>query len=168
VSAVRVGRVGRPHGLDGSFYVLDPWPGLLVVGASVEVGGEVREVERRAGTDVRPIVRLAGCEDRESAEAMRGADLLVDRAEAPALEEDEWWAEDLEGCRVHDGERDIGEVQRLLALPSCEVLEVRRDGDDGGDLLLVPLVGDAVRAVDVQARRIEVDLEFLGEAGGEA
>ena len=59
---------------------------------------------RRAGTDERPIVRLDGVDDREAAEALRGAELLVPRDDAPALEEDECWAEDLEGCRVVDGD----------------------------------------------------------------
>ena len=30
--------------------------------------------------------------------------------------------------------------------------------------LLVPMVRDAVREIDVAARRIDVDLDFLGEA----
>jgi 16S rRNA processing protein RimM len=51
-------------------------------------------------------------------------------------------------------------VRRMLALPSCEVLEVERDGDD----LLVPLVRDAVRSVDVDAGVVDVDLAFLDEA----
>ena len=55
----------------------------------------------------------------------------------------------------------MGEVRRLLALPSCEVLEVARPG--GVADLLVPLVKDAVRAVDTARRVIDVDLEFLGE-----
>ena len=49
----------------------------------------------------------------------------------------------------------------MLSLPSCEVLEVTREGD-GGELL-VPLVGDAVREVDLEGRSIDVDLRFLGE-----
>ncbi len=76
----------------------------------------------------------------------------------PPLGEDEWWAEDLEGCTVHDGGRRVGTVRRLLALPSCEVLEVEREDGE----LLVPLVSDAVRAVDVAGRTIDVDLRFLG------
>jgi 16S rRNA processing protein RimM len=55
----------------------------------------------------------------------------------------------------------VGVVARVLALPSCEVLEVTRG--DGGELL-VPLVSDAVRVVDIQAREIDVDLSFLGES----
>ncbi len=77
--------------------------------------------------------------------------------------DDEWFAEDLEGCRVVDGERELGVVRRLLALPSCEVLEVERPG--AGDLL-VPMVRDAIRRVDVGARVIDVDAAFLGEQGG--
>jgi 16S rRNA processing protein RimM len=55
----------------------------------------------------------------------------------------------------------VGTVRRLVPLPSCEALEVERS--DGGEDLLVPLVRDAVREVDVAARRVEIDLSFLGE-----
>jgi len=153
------GRVGRPHGLDGSFHVVDARPDLLALGA-VTLGDRSLRVLRRAGTDERPILRLEGVADRGAAESLRGSALLVDRAEAPDLEEDEWYAEDLEGCLVVDGDRSLGRVRRLLALPSCEVLEVERAGAPD---LLVPLVRDAVRSVDVTARRIDVDSAFLGE-----
>jgi 16S rRNA processing protein RimM len=160
---LHAGRVGRPHGLDGSFYVTQARVALLEEGRSLLVGDREDEIVRRAGTDARPIVRLASCTTRTDAEALRGTDLRVPRAEAPALEEDEWWPEQLEGCAVHDGEREVGTVRRLLALPSCEVLEVARPAGSGGDLL-IPLIQDAVRAVDVDAKRIDVDLAFLGEA----
>lgn len=158
---LHAGRVGRPHGLDGSFHVTRPQPALLAEGVTLTVDGRPERVVRVAGTDARPIVRLASCTSRTAAEALRGRDLLLARADAPPLEEDEWWPEELEGCRVHDGERTVGVVRGLLALPSCEVLEVAREG--GGDDLLVPLIRDAVRAVDVAERRIEIDVEFLGE-----
>lgn len=158
VSRLRAGRIGRPHGLDGSFYVIDGNPQLLDLGARVLVDGQSMLIARRAGDDRRPIVRLDGCEDRHGAELLRGREMTVERDVAPELEEDEWWAEDLEGCLVRDGEREIGRVRRLLALPSCEALEVERE--DGRDLL-VPLVADAVRRVDVDAREIEIDLRFL-------
>jgi 16S rRNA processing protein RimM len=83
------------------------------------------------------------------------------RETVPELEADEWWAHDLEGCQVRDGSVVVGVVTRLLGLPSCEVLEVARKG--GGDALLVPLVKDAVRAVDIERQTIDVDLRFLGE-----
>lgn len=111
-------------------------------------------------------MRVSGCGSREAADRLRGLELLVDRSAAPALGEEEWWPEELEGCAVLDGDRHVGVVVALLALPSCEVLEVDRSGVAGqaAEPLLVPLVGDAVRSVDVGARRIDVDLAFLGEA----
>ena len=158
------GVVGRPHGLDGSFHVVRPRPQLLQEGARVRVEAEGQasehEIVRRAGTEERPIVRLEGASGRDAAEALRGGSLLVARAAAPPLDDDEYWAEDLEGAAVRDGEVDVGVVRRLLAMPSCEVLEVERAGAPD---LLVPLVRDAVRAIDVAARVIDVDLAFLGE-----
>jgi 16S rRNA processing protein RimM len=156
--------VGVPHGLDGSFLVAEPNPLLLPAGGQVWIDGVPRTIERRAGHDRRLILRLDGCATREDAEALRGSLLHVARDGAPPLEEDEWWAEELEGCAVVDGQRAVGVVRRLLALPSCEVLEVER-ADGSGDLL-VPLVGDAVRTVDVAARSIDIDLAFLGEMPG--
>lgn len=157
---LHAGRVGRPHGLDGSFHVTQPRAALLDAAGTLIVGDREDEVVRRAGTDARPILRLASCTTRTAAEALRGTDLFVPRALAPELEEDEWWPEQLEGCAVFDGEREVGVVRELRALPSCEVLHVARDGREE---LLVPLIQDAVRSVDVEARRIDIDLEFLGE-----
>ena len=157
---LHAGRVGRPHGLDGSFHVTRPNTQLLGTAESVMVDDREFEITRRAGTPQRLILRLADHDDRAAAEALRGKDLLVARAEAPELGPDEWWADDLVGCSVHDGERAVGTVRRLVELPSCEMLEVQRAG--GGELL-VPLVTDAVREVDLEQRTIDVDLRFLGE-----
>ena len=160
--ALVAGRVGRPHGLDGSFYVTRPRPRLLTLGAAVTVAGRAAPIVRRAGTEQRPIVRLEGVDDRAAAEALRGMELAVDGGLAPALGEDEWWAHELEGCEVVDGEEILGTVTRLVELPSCEALEVRTP--QGGEPVLVPMVKDAVRRVAPAQRRIEVDLDFLGLA----
>jgi 16S rRNA processing protein RimM len=152
---LEAGRVGRAHGRDGSFHVIGPRPRLLTLGTPTDLG----EIVRRVGTDEKPVVRLRGCETREAAERLQGSVLRVALADAPALDEGEYWAHELEGCAVTDGERAVGTVRRMLELPSVEVLEVARDG---GEELLVPMVGDAVRAVDVAGRRVDVDLGFLG------
>ena len=158
------GRVGRPHGLDGSFHVLEPRAALLELGATVRIGDRETEIVRRAGTDDRPIVRLDGVDTREAAGALRGVELLMPRSAAPPLEDDEWWAEDLVGCRVVDGARELGRVERLRPLPSCEALEVAA----GDETFLVPLVRDAVRSVDVAAKVIDVDVAFLGDTAPES
>jgi 16S rRNA processing protein RimM len=151
-----IGVVGRPHGLDGSFHVTAARGALLHEGAVLTVAGAPRTIERRAGTDEHPIVRLSGCGARGG-----GAQLEIEDEALPPLGPDEYWAEELEGATVLDGERELGVVRRLLALPSCECLEVARAG--GGPDLLVPLVRDAIRSIDVAAARIDVDSRFLGE-----
>lgn len=158
IDLLSAGRVGRPHGLDGSFHVTRSRPALLALGGMLRIGGLVREIVRRAGTEDRPILRLDGVSDRAGAERLRGEELLVARSAAPPLPAGEYWAEDLQGCTVvtSDG-RPLGIVQRLRALPSCEVLEVGE--------LLVPMVGDAVLSIDLAEQRIVVDAEFLGVAG---
>jgi 16S rRNA processing protein RimM len=145
---VTAGRVGRAHGLDGSFYVESPAE-PLELGAEVTIAGRVARIERRAGTDPRPILRLSGVDDRSAAEALKGEPILVAGGD---LAEGEYLSADLVGCTVPG----IGEVRRVVQGPSCDVLEI---GDDG---LLVPFVSDAITRVDTDAAVIEVDTAFLG------
>jgi 16S rRNA processing protein RimM len=151
---VEAGRIGRAHGLDGSFYVTRPLNDALAA-ETVRVGDVATAVVRRSGTAAKPILRLAAFSSRTEIEAVRGEPLWVPR-ETVELDEDEFWADDLVGLRVVDGEREVGVVAKVRELPSCEVLEV-------GDLL-IPLVDDAVRTVDLEAGVVDVDLEFLGES----
>jgi 16S rRNA processing protein RimM len=159
-SKLRAGRIGRPHGLDGSFYVAEPNVLLLDQGQRLLVGERAVVVSQRRGTDERPIIRLDQLGERTAVEALRDQPLVARRDQAPELPDGEWWAEDLEGCKVLSAGREIGIVSRLIGLPSCEALQVERL--DGGEELLVPLVWDAVPEVDVDRREIQIDLEFLG------
>ena len=126
----------------------------LLAGRDELLLGDRRVVlTRHDGTPEKPILRFDGCASREEAEALRGTELRVPESEAPPLQEGEFWARDLAGCRVTDGEREVGVVERMIALPSCEALEV-------GDRL-IPLVRDAIRSIDLPGRRIDVDLGFV-------
>jgi 16S rRNA processing protein RimM len=160
---LQAGRVGRAHGLDGSFVVTKPRARLLVNGGRVQVAGTDTEIIRRDGTDAKPLLRLAAFKTREQADSLRGEDLLVPRVDAPPLGEDEWLAEDLEGLKVIDGKFEVGTVMKLLTYPSCDILEVKREGQ--GDLL-IPLVSDAVRTVDIEAGTVDVNLEFIEGSDG--
>jgi 16S rRNA processing protein RimM len=136
-----VGRVGRAHGYDGSFYV-NGADSDFAVGTQVSVAGHEGVVERRAGTDERPLIRLSGFDPRGHA----GEALLVDEP----LAEDEYAADQLVGVEV----LGVGRVTRVVNGPSCDVLEV-------GDVL-IPFISDAIRSVDTERRVIEVDRDFLG------
>ncbi len=157
------GRVGRPHGLDGSFYVTRPRPRLLSVGVAVTVAGRSTTIVRRAGTEQRPIVRAGGRRGRPAAEALRGVELLLVSADAPVLGEGEWWAHELEGCAVVDGQALLGTVSRLLGLPSCEVLEVARR--TAARRCWCRWSKTLCAGSSLPSGRIEVDLGFLGAAG---
>ena len=131
-----------------------PLPEALDV-PSVRVGDVDTAIVRRSGTAAKPILRLAAFSSRTEIEAVRGEPLWVPRDALPPLEEDEFYADDLVGLRVVDGDRQIGVVERVRELPSCDILVVGE--------LLIPLIDDAVRAVDLEAGVVEVDMEFLGE-----
>jgi len=139
-------KVGRAHGLDGSFYVDGP----LAEGDLVRIGDQEFTVAERKGTDAKPIVRLTGIDTRDAAEMLRGKTLTPTSDQRPATGEDEWLIEDLLGCHIEG----LGEVSGVREGMSCDVLEV---GDE-----LVPLVKDAVTRVDVENKVIEVNRGFLG------
>lgn len=133
--------MGRPHGLDGSFYV-EGADAPLSEGSSVVIGGRSAVVERRAGTDQRPLIRASGIDPRE----VRGETIFVDE---PLLE-GEYLAAQLVGLEV----AGVGRVARVVNGPSCDVLDV--------DGTLIPFISDAVTSVDLDRGVIEVDRGFLG------
>jgi 16S rRNA processing protein RimM len=142
LTLVTAGRVGKPHGLDGSFYVDRPQHGLAE-GTELVLAGGTHRVERRAGTQDRPLIRLAGVDDPGS---LRGELLLVEGE----LGEGEWLAADLVGLDVPG----MGTVSRVIDAPSCTLLEL-------GDGTLIPFVADAIQSVDREAGEIRVNREFL-------
>ena len=142
---VVVGRVGKPHGLEGAFVVeqASEEPERFVVGARFVVEGDEAEIVEAKRAGGRPVIRL----DRS---VRRGAALEVDRESLPDLGPDRYYVADLVGCTV---ERDdavrLGTVTHVHDLPANAVIEL----DNG---LLLPLVDACVREVDLAARRILV------------
>lgn len=136
---IAVGRVGRPHGIDGAFFVEQPSgrASAFAVGAELWVGGEpAKVVVSRRGGGNRPVIRLDRVVDR-------GAELAVPRSSLPPLGVDEYYAFQLVGLAVEEeGGRFLGRVADVVDYPANDVLEL----DSGMSL---PLVGACVRSVDV-------------------
>jgi 16S rRNA processing protein RimM len=148
---VSVGRVGKPHGLDGAFFVegASEREGVFAAGAMLNVGGEeAKVVASRHGAGGRPVIRL----DRR---VERGAELTVPRATLPHLEdEDEFYVFELVGLSVEEENgRLLGRVREVLEYPGNDVLEL----DSGASL---PLVEACVRQVDLSGGRIVVAAGF--------
>ena len=147
---VPVGRVGRSHGLDGSFFVEGPSEReeTFARGATLYAGGEpAKIVASKRGSQGRPVIRL----DRR---VERGTELAVPREELPPLAEDEYYGFQLVGLAVEEeGGRFLGRVAQVLDYPANDVLEL-----DSG--LSLPLVEACVRKVDLEGGRIVVAAGF--------
>jgi len=159
-ATARLGAVGRPHALDGSFRVdgaVDWHP--YAKGTRLLVGGVQHRIVSRIGDDLRPIIRLAGIDTRTAIEALRGAPLEVPTEQVPEPEEDAFWVFDLIGCTVSQEGRDLGVVREVLERPANDVLVV--EVPDGGDDLLVPFTRDAVPHVDIPGRRLAIRDDLL-------
>lgn len=143
--------MGRPHGVDGAFVVegASQDPGRFEVGAGLLVDGDpARVVLCRHVGGRRVAVKL----DRA---VSRGAELTVPRDLLPELPVDSYYVSDLVGLGVFDerGAR-VGSVRDVLPGPANDVLEL-----DSG--LLLPLVEDCVREVDLAGRRVLLNPGFI-------
>lgn len=142
---VVVGRVGKPHGLDGSFVIEDASeePERFEVGAELIVDGEPAKVLGSKHARGRPVIRL----DRRVA---RGAALEVPVDVLGPVGDDEYYVFQLVGLRVEEeGGRILGTVSDVAPGVANDVLEL-----DSG--LALPMVEDCVRDIDLDGGRIVV------------
>ena len=146
---VRIGRVGRPHGIDGAFFVEQPsddtrwWK----TGASFLAAGKPVQVVAHRTSSGRPVIKL----DKP---VERGAFLEVERDALPPTEEDEYYAFELVGLAVvEETGRELGTVKAVTPGVANDVLEL-------DTAVLLPMVEDCVRSVDLAAARIVVAAGF--------
>ncbi len=99
-------------------------------------------------------VKLAGCEDRDAAQALAGLEVLLSREELPALSENEYYWDDLIGLRViNTDEVELGRVTELMETGANDVLVVQ-----GEEERLIPYVWEqVVQRVDLEAGILRVD-----------
>ena len=147
---VRVGRVGRPHGVDGAFVVKEASEDArrFEVGAELLVAGEPARVtvSRQVGGRRRAIKLDRPVE--------RGAELSVRREDLAPLPDDTFYVSDLVGLQVLDERGDVvGVVREVHHGPANDALEL----DTG---LLLPLVEDCIREVDVASGRVLLNPGF--------
>ena len=147
---VAVGRVGRSHGLDGSFVVegASETAERFAVGAVLRVGGRPVRILASKHSGGRRVVRLDG-------PAERGETLEVRRSELPPLAKDRFYVDELVGLAViEEGGRPLGRVAAVAPGVANDVLEL-----DGVHSL--PLVGACVLEVDLAGGRIVVASGFV-------
>ena len=155
-------KLGRPHGLKGELRILLNNPDSEHLGEVSEVrivSGE-RTVATRLvalrGADGARIARFDGVGDRDAAEALKGAEVLVPRDIFPPLDEGEFYAFELEGLSAVDADgRRVGTVETLTSFGAGEILVVRT----GADVEFLPFAEPWVGAIDLDAGTVVVDLD---------
>ena len=162
-----VGRVVKAHGVGGEVVVeihTDDPAARFASGSTLRAkdsrgGGQERSyvvahVREHGG---RLLVRLAGVDDRDAADALRGSLFVVDSDDLPPIDEpDTYYDHQLEGLRVRTTTgQDVGVVAEVLHTAAGELLAVRADGRKGE--VLVPFVGAIVTSVSLDDGTVDID-----------
>jgi len=117
----------------------------LADGTSQDV--ELAAVREHKG---RLLIRLPGVESANDAERYVNSTFYADR-ERIELETGEYLDVDLVGCTLVDPTgKTLGTVSRIEHYPSSDMLVVNGK--------LVPMVAEFIKSIDIQSKRIDVDL----------
>ena len=156
---IQLGVVGAPFGVRGWIKLrshTDP-PERLLDHRSLRIGrGSVwrdYRVEERGRSGGALTVKLAGVDDRDQAQALRGAEVCVPRSELPPRDDRDFYRADLIGCEVVNLEgTGLGVVQHFIETPMQVLMVVR-----GAQEFWIPAVPQHLRRVDLRERRVVVD-----------
>lgn len=169
--AIEVGRIADAWGIKGWFKVLSHSASPEALFSSkrwylqpTERGAKtfsgtlllrVREAKEHSGTVVASAQEV---DDRDTAEALKGARIFVARSSFPTPDNDEYYWVDLIGLEVVNREGlALGSVRELLSTGLQTVLVI--EYFEHGKTLerMIPFVSAYVDSVDLPARRITVD-----------
>lgn len=151
-----IGQAVRPWGVGGALKVqiLSEFPQRFLELKEVYVAGELRGVEGARPHQGMVVVKLAGCDTREQAEALRGALLEVAMEDAVSLPEGRYYVHQVVGLEVWTGEGQyLGRVSEVLPTGSNDVYLVR----SGRRELAIPAIERVVREVDLEEGRLVVE-----------
>lgn len=164
---IAVGRIARPHGLNGELavLVLTEVEERFAAGSTLWLeDGRTLTVEASRRHGDRLLVRFEGIGDRTQAEALSKALLVVPESTSPDLPDGSWWDHQVIGCRVGtDTGRDLGELRDVIHTTANDVWSIVDDADTE---ILIPVLNDVLVEVDVAAKRIVVhEIEGLTTPG---
>jgi len=156
---IELGTVGAPFGVRGWVKLsshTDPPERLLDHRRlQLKLGGAWRpySVEAHGKSGGQLTVKLAGIEDRDAAQTLRGAPIGVPRSELPPSDARDFYRADLIGCEVVNlaGVR-LGAVTHFIEIPAHALMVVRGERE-----YWVPAVPQHLRRVDLKSRQVVVD-----------
>lgn len=159
VGRYEIGRITGAHGVRGDMLLapLTDYPERFygMERLDISAGGKpsrsykVVRLEPYEGKNVF-FLHLEGVDDRNAAEAMRGASVTVKAEERVELSEDEYWLDDIIGLSVlsaADG-GNLGVITDVMHTGSNDVYIVKTPE---GKTKAIPAIADVVKTVDVEA-----------------
>jgi 16S rRNA processing protein RimM len=173
---IAVGRILRPQGRHGEVRVepLTDEPRRLADLAECYLvppeSGEPRRIETVWFQGPTPVLKLAGSDSIDTAEALAGRFVSIPRKAARALPPDRFYAFDLIGCAVRSPEGEtLGRIADVQVAPEQDLWVVRTDGRDWRESRewLLPAVPALVERVDLRERVVIARVpEGLAELDG--
>ena len=169
--AVEVGRIADAWGVKGWFKVLphsaDPQALFSSTrwylqppdkGPQAFKGTVLLRVRETRDHSDSVVARADGVEDRNAAEALKGARVFIPRSSFPTAGDDEYYWVDLLGLDVFNREGlHLGRVRDLMATGPQTVLVVEYEEEGKPQERMIPFVSAFVDGVDQAAKRINVD-----------
>ena len=157
---VAIAKIAKPRGLKGEVVadILTDFPerfeSLKAVTAVLE-NGERRElkIEEHWFQNGRVVLKFTSVDSIKEAESIRNAEICIAETEAVALDENEFYDWQLQGCEVVTADNEsIGKVRELMRTGGTENLVV-----DGEREYLIPFAESICVEVDVEKKRIVID-----------
>ncbi len=161
-SLLLIGKIVAAHGIRGEVRVYSyvDQKTHLSAGRKVLIQPPGKEASHYNICSARPMkktscIGLEGVNDRNSAEALIGSSLFMQRCDLPAPEPDAWYWCDLIGLEVYDSKEGfIGWVDAMIETGANDVFVVKNKGAER----LVPVIEPVVESIDPQAGKILVKL----------
>jgi 16S rRNA processing protein RimM len=161
-SLILIARIGSPHGVKGAVRVKAFTGDAAAIGdygPLVSKDGRVFAIAHLRLDKSVVIVRFAGVDDRDSAQALNGTDLYVERSALPASDDaDEFYHADLIGLAAltPDGDR-LGTVIAVHDFGAGDMLEIEQETKKAGvRTLLLPFTRAAVPRIDLAGGRLVI------------
>lgn len=149
---VRVGQIVGVFGTKGAMKVLllTDFPERFELGSLLYLHGTPYKVKDVGWHKGQARVRFAEIGSIEAVAALKWEYLTVPEEDLPKLDEDEFLARDLVGLSVYEKGKLIGLVEDVIHAPAHDLLQIAG--------ALVPCVHEFVKGVDLESRRIDVEL----------
>lgn len=107
------------------------------------------------------VIKLKGIDDRETAQRLTNAEIVVEADALPVLDNGDYYWKDLIGCQVVSQQGyDMGIVSDLMETGSNDVLVVKANFNDAFGIKerLIPFLEEQViKSVDLEKKHIVVD-----------